>query len=97
MLDIYYNRGGFRNTTVFLMAKLDKNPFKLYEAIADFYYGKGYQHKNRKKEEQYRILLKFAESVDIDSDEAKDVLEKDLVETFNPEEVKRFMKKGWEI
>ena len=97
MLDIYYNRGGFRNTTVFLMAKLDKNPFKLYEAIADFYYGKGYQHKNRKKEEQYRILLKFAESVDIDSDEAKDVVEKDLVETFNPEEVKRFMKKGWEI
>ena len=97
MLDIYYNRGGFRNTTVFLMAKLDKNPFKLYEAIADFYYGEGYQHKNRKKEEQYRILLKFAESEGIDSDEAKDVLAKDLVEAFNPEEVKRFMKKGWEI
>ena len=27
----------------------------------------------------------------------KEVLEKDLRETFNPEEVKRFMKKGWEI
>ena len=97
MLDIYYNRGGFKNTTVFLMAKLGKNPFKLYEAMAEFYYGEGYQHKNRKKEEQYRILLKFAVSSGIEADDVREVLEKDLRETFNPEEVKRFMKKGWEI
>ena len=97
MLDIYYNRGGFKNTTVYLMAKLDKNPFKLYEALAEFYYSEGYQHKNRKKEEQYRILLKFAISAGIEADEVKELLEKDLREAFNPEEVKRFMKKGWEI
>ena len=97
MLDLYYNRGGFKNTTVYLMAKLDKNPFKLYEALAEFYYSEGYQHKNRKKEEQYSILLKFALSAGIEADEVKELLEKDLREAFNPEEVKRFMKKGWEI
>lgn len=97
MLDIYYNRGGFKNSMAFLMEKLNKNPFKLYESIAKFYYGNGYQHKNRKKEEQYRILLKYAISEGIQEEEAVLILEKDLRETFNPEEVKRFMKKGWEI
>lgn len=97
MLDIYYNRGGFKNSMAFLMEKLNKNPFKLYESIAQFYYGNGYQHKNRKKEEQYRILLKYAISEGIQKEEAVLILEKDLRETFNPEEVKRFMKKGWEI
>lgn len=97
MLDIYYNRGGFKNSIAFLMETLKKNPFKLYESIAQFYYGNGYQHKNRKKEEQYRILLKYAISEGIQEEEVVLVLEKDLRETFNPEEVKRFMKKGWEI
>lgn len=97
MLDIYYNRGGFKYSMAFLMEKLNKNPFKLYESIAQFYYGNGYQHKNRKKEEQYRILLKYAISEGIQKEEAVLILEKDLRETFNPEEVKRFMKKGWEI
>ncbi len=97
MLDIYYNRGGFRNILGYLMEKLDKKPFKFYEALADYYYENGYQHKNRKKEEQYRIMLKFAESKGIEPEEAKAELEKDLRETFNPEEVKRFIKKGWEI
>ncbi|MBR5516351.1 MAG: DUF4080 domain-containing protein [Firmicutes bacterium] len=97
MLDIYYNRGGFKNSVEFLMEKLQKNPFKLYEALANYYYLNNYQHKNRKKEEQYRILRKFAIDADVDADEITSYLEKDLEETFNPEEVKRFMKKGWEI
>ncbi|MBR5128504.1 MAG: DUF4080 domain-containing protein [Firmicutes bacterium] len=97
MLDIYYNRGGFSNTLNFLMDKLELKPFRLFESIANFYYDNGYQHKNRKKEEQYRILLKFADASEINSDEVKCELKKDLEETFNPEEVKRFIKKGWEI
>ncbi len=97
MLDIYYNRGGFKNSLDFLMEKLEKNPFKLYEAIAGYYYLNNYQHKNRKKEEQYRILRKFAVDSGVDAEEITSYLEKDLGETFNPEEVKRFMKKGWEI
>ncbi|MBQ9961079.1 MAG: DUF4080 domain-containing protein [Firmicutes bacterium] len=96
MLDIYYNRHGFENSLALLLEKLDVSPFKLFEMLAEFYYEGGYQHKNRKKEEQYRILLKFAQK-HIDADEAEKILEKDLAETLNPEEVKRFLKKGWEI
>jgi len=96
MLDIYYNRHGFENSLALLLEKLDVTPFKLFEMLAEFYYEGGYQHKNRKKEEQYRILLKFAQK-HIDADEAEKILEKDLAETLNPEEVKRFLKKGWEI
>ncbi len=97
MLDIYYNRGGFKNTLTYLMEYLTVKPFGLYERLADFYYGKGYQHKNRKKEEQYRILRKFAVSVGIPAEVAEEYLTMDLENAFNPEEVKRFMKKGWEI
>lgn len=97
MLDIYYNRGGFKNTVDFLMKECNKKPFRLYEELADFYYGKGFQHKNRKKEEQYRILRKFALQAGVDEKIVEEKLTKDLEETFNPEEVKRFMKKGWEI
>lgn len=97
MLDIYYNRGGFKNTVDFLMKECNKKPFRLYEELADFYYGKGFQHKNRKKEEQYRILRKFALQAGLDEKKIEEKLTKDLEETFNPEEVKRFMKKGWEI
>ena len=97
MLDIYYNRGGFKNTIDFLMGKLEKTPFKLYEAMAEHYYVNGYQHKNRKKEEQYRILRLFALSAGVTDEEVMPYLEKDLRQTFNPEEVKRFTKKGWEI
>ncbi len=97
MLDIYYNRGGFKETIDYLMAVLDKKPFKLYESLADFYYSSGYQNKNRKKEEQYRILRKFAVSAGIEAENIEKYLKRDLENAFNPEEVKRFMKKGWEI
>ena len=97
MLDIYYNRGGFKNTIDFLMKELNKKPFKLYEELADFYYRQGFQHKNRKKEEQYRILRKFSLQAGLDEKKIEEKLTKDLEETSNPEEVKRFMKKGWEI
>ncbi len=94
MLDIYYNRGGFANTTAYLLSALEVEPFDLFEKIAEFYYKNGYHHKNRKKEDQYRILNKFGTEMGIDIEE---MLKKDLDETLNPEEVKRFFKKGWEL
>ena len=98
MLDIYYNRHGFENTLSYLIGALEKTPFKFYEMLADFYYESGYQHKNRKKEEQYKILYKFAlKKIPECEEEIKSNLEKDLEGTLNPEEVKRFLKKGWEI
>lgn len=97
MLDIYYNRGGFGSTLKALFDFVGKEPFDLFEALADFYYGVGYQHKNRKKEQQYRILRQFALSLGMEDEAVKAALEADLKQAFNPEEVKRFLKRGWEI
>ena len=97
MLNIYYNRGGFRESLAVLKSKSGFTPFRLFEKIADFYFKEGYQHKNRKKEEQYRILKKFAHEADLGDADFENAIEKDLQSAFNAEEVKRFLKKGWEI
>ena len=100
MLNIYYNRGGFSRAMEALTDAFGGKPFDLYESLADFYYENGYQHKNRKKEDQYRILRRFIiERTDgpAAADAATAALEEDLRSALNPEEVKRFLKKGWEI
>ena len=99
VLDIFYNRKGFSSTLDFLMKALEKTPFRLYEALADYYYSRGFQHKNHKKEDQYRILRSFcAENLTEElREQAFAALQRDLEETFAPEEVKRFLKRGWEI
>ena len=99
MLNIYYSRGGFARTLGFLLAGPGASPFKLYERLADFYYGHGFQHRERKKEDQYRILRAFcAETLpEAEQEEAFAALAADLEETFAAEEVKRFLRRGWEI
>ncbi len=108
MLDIYYNRGGFSHILDYLIEGMGKGAFEFYEALADFYYETGYQHRNRKKEDQYRILRQFiaklAEGDGLGNKEPEDwereaerLLNLDLEETFQPEECKRFYKKGWAI
>ena len=78
---------------------LQTEPFDFFERLADFYFESGYHHVNRKKEDQYRIMRKFAlgKSQDIELEAIEEALLKDLSEAFNPEEVRRFLKKGWEI
>ncbi len=103
MVDIYYNRGGFSHTLKYLVESYEKGAFKFFEALAEFYYEKGYQHRERKKEDQYRILLKFAQHLSakgivVHGDiKALATLDKDMKETMNPDIYKRFLKKGWEI
>lgn len=114
MLDIYYNRGGFFHTVEYLIEALGRGAFGFYEALADFYYEKGYQGRQRKKEDQYRILRSFAAYLEKAEQEhgqregaesslkgleqnVLELLNIDLAETFQPEECKRFYKKGWEI
>ena len=103
MLDIYYNRGGFETALKFLIDTVDRGAVGFYEKLADFYYENGYQHRDRKKEDQYRILLEFAESLaggsesgDI-KDRTRQLLEADMGRSTNPEIVKRFLRKGWEL
>ena len=98
MLDIYYNRGGFSRTIEYLVAAVGKTAFGFYEALSNFYYDTGYQHRNRKKEDQYRILRQFAYTLGEETGrEAEILLGEDLAEQFNEEEQKRFYKKGWEV
>lgn len=98
MLNIYYNRSGFTNSLEYLMNTCKLKPFEFFEKLADFYYDAGYHNINRKKEEQYRILRKFSsEILGEEKSKIEKILEKDLKSAFNDEEVRRFLKKGWEI
>ena len=97
VLNIYYNRGGFGRTLALLRQRLALTPFDLFERLAGFYYDGGFQHKNRKKEEQYRIMRRFALGCGLTADEAEEALTADLRAAFKPEEAERFLKKGWEI
>ena len=51
---------------------------------------------SHKKEDNYRILNKFAEVV-LDNYKIKEVIYKDLINRMNEDAVKKFNKKGWEI
>ena len=95
MLNTYYNRGGFENTLDYMMEAMNAEPFGFFERLADFYFKSGYHHVNRKKEDQYRIMRKFAlgKSQDIEPEAIEEALLKDLSEAFNPEEVRRFFEK----
>lgn len=103
MLDIFYNRGGFSHTVEYLIEELGLGSFGFYEMLADFYYDSGFQNRDRKKDDQYRILLAFAAYASEKcalprlEERAKARLTVDAEETMNPENYKRFMRKGWDI
>lgn len=103
MLDIFWNRGGFMHTMEYLIEELGQGAFGFYETLADYYYESGYQNRDRKKDDQYRILLAFAKHVAAErnlprlTERTLARLTRDAEETMNPENLKRFLRKGWEI
>lgn len=101
VLDLYYNRGGFDETLEYLDCAVAENSFEFYEKLAGFYYDCGYHRKNHTKEDLYRILLKFAEGFGGASGEiyikTQRHLAGDMKKFLNPEAIKRFIRKGWEI
>jgi len=99
ILDLYWNRGGFSHTINFMTDVEFDEPFAFYDAFATYYFGEGHHHKSHKKEDLYRILHAFGATLD-DGDAEEDVralLKKDMAETLNPEAIKKFEKKGWEL
>lgn len=103
VLDLYYNRGGFKNTLGLLSEKFER-PFAMYEELADYYYLKGYQHANQSKENLYRIMNGFVEykarrlpDRESFAEKGRELLLRDMNETLNPEAVKKFERKGWEL
>ncbi len=101
ILELYYNRKGFRDTLSYATVFLAATPFDFYEELASFYYLKGYQHKSHKKEDLYRIFMKYAEWKERHQqgvrDKIRELLQWDMASSMNPEAVKKFERKGWEI
>lgn len=100
VLDLFYNRGGFERTLRYLLEKCEMTPFDMFMELSDYYYLKGFQHRNHSKENLYRIMSGFAEwksrNSGVSYEEALTNLEKDLTERLNEDAVKKFIKKGWE-
>ena len=101
LLDLYYNRGGFRRTLEFATESSAETPFDFFEELADYYYLKGFQHKSHKKEDLYRIFYLYAgwkeRFVPEIREKIKALLIEDMQNTLNPEAIKKFERKGWEI
>ncbi|MCQ2547501.1 MAG: B12-binding domain-containing radical SAM protein [Clostridia bacterium] len=93
VLDLYHNKGGFARSINML---IEDNPYRFYSKLAFYYYKNGYQHVSHSKMELYRILLAFMKESNIDEDVAKETLLEDMKDSLNEEEVKRFLKKGWD-
>lgn len=103
VLDLYYNRGGFSRSIDYLDCATASSSFDFFDKLAKFFYDRGYQHRNHRKEDLYRILLAFAEKeADVlgrrkIAADAAVLIEEDLTATMNQDAVKKFMKKGWKI
>lgn len=103
VLELYHNKGGFSRTLALLIGEaFGGSAFGFYEALGEFFYESGFQHRSHRKEDLYRILLLFAESLtpedpDVWKERARHPLMEDLEETMNFDAVKKFYKKGWEL
>lgn len=100
ILDLYYNKGGFRETLEHLINQ-EEDSFRFYEKLAEYYHRKGHQHRSHKKEDLYRILLGFGleKSLKEGASEAEKTLTQllrlDMQHTLNPEAIKNFERKGF--
>ncbi len=101
VLELYYNKGGFELTLDYVIGIFLDKAFDFYEQFAYFFYLKGYQHKNHKKEDLYRIFYEYAcwkdRSLPGLAQQIKGRLTEDMRGFLNPEAVKRFEKVGWEL
>jgi len=109
VLDLYYNKEGFRRSLKTLIERSGENPFNFYEDFSDYYYSNGHQDRSHKKEDLYRILLgyinsKYSEQECINRDtehkemfikEMRELLLLDMKDTLNTEAVKNFERKGF--
>jgi radical SAM superfamily enzyme YgiQ (UPF0313 family) len=101
VLDLYYNKGGFADTLKYCTNNIFIDPFEFYEEFANFYYLKAYQTRSHSKEDLYRIFLKYGnwkERLQAGiAQKIEDLLKWDMSTCLNPEAIKNFERKGWEI
>ncbi|MCL2436463.1 MAG: B12-binding domain-containing radical SAM protein [Clostridiales bacterium] len=101
VLDLYHNRDGFAKTLQYATKALAQTPFDFYEEFSIFFHLKGFQHRAHKKEDLYRILYAYAvwktKKLEISSEPILSMLVEDMGESLNPDAIKKFERKGWEI
>lgn len=101
VMDLYYNRGGFRETLDFITENRGDGAFSFYEEFSGFYYNAGYQLRSHKKENLYRILREYGWRMDTQEpgygQEVENRLIKDMNATLNSEAVRKFVFKGWAL
>ncbi len=61
MVELYYNSNQF-TTTLPLVVKLFESPFDFFEALADYFFEKGYFTQAPARSYRYQVLLEFIES-----------------------------------
>ncbi len=59
VLELYFNKPGFRNTIRYVLEHSDEEPFDFYMDLAEFYFSNGFQNSQHSKNEQYEILWKY--------------------------------------
>lgn len=62
MVEMYYNSNQF-TYTIAMLEKEFETPFKLYEALADYYEEKGFALQNPARAYRYQILLDFCKKI----------------------------------
>ncbi|WP_432408689.1 B12-binding domain-containing radical SAM protein [Wukongibacter sp. M2B1] len=80
MVDEYYNSHHFDFSVEFIIVNNFDRPSSFFESLYEFWISEGYHHVSHKKEELYRILLKFYIQNNFDrEDEFKEVLKFDYL------------------
>lgn len=85
LLELYFNKPGFRNSMRYLIDKSGLKPFDFYHTLAEYFYSCGYHEISLSKSRSYDILMEFGnkiESVDIDG--LKELLLYDRILTAAP-------------
>ena len=96
VLDLYNNRGGFKNSLAYAIEVVGMTAFDFYEKFSEYFYKEGHQHRSHKKEDLYRIFYAFGQAIGL-GDKLTELLEQDLEATMNFDAVKKFKRKGWEM
>lgn len=80
MVDEYYNSHNFNYSLEFIIANFYEKPSIFFEALSDFWENQGYHHIFHKKEELYKILLKFYKHNSFDREDVfKEILKFDFL------------------
>lgn len=102
LTSIYVN-DDFTTSVAKILTDTGLKPYEVFSAFSEFVLDNNLGSKLNKKENQFRILYKFASNLYEDFEDGvklqvfKDVLQSDLEKSIPPDAIKKFERRGWEI